>query len=97
QPVEPLAARDRRRLATARVERRGASVRTLFVEGERRRIALVDVLGRVHDDGESRRCGGEPLARRDAERLLVEVEHVWLVLADQTRELAVVGIRVPVN
>ena len=68
-----------------------------LVLGERRREALVDVLRRVHDDRQVGGRGGEPLPRGDAERLLVDVEHVRGELADEAGEHFRVRVGVAVD
>ena len=85
QAGEALAAGDGGGLGAAWVERGDAAVRGALVLRERRREALVDVLGRVHDDREVRRGGGEPLAGGDAERLFVDVEDVRTQRCERSR------------
>jgi hypothetical protein len=68
-----------------------------LVARERRREALVYVLGGVHHDRNLRRCRGEHLASGRAERLLVNVEDVRANVEDQPPEPRGVGVSVAVD
>ena len=99
QSRESLAARDRGSLPAARIKRGDTPMRSGLVLGERRRKALVDVLGREHHDRQIARRSREPLPRSDAEGLLVHVEHVGSEIAhDASKRLGVqVGVAVDIT
>ena len=96
----PLAAKNGSGLSGAGVEPGHPSQSSAFPLRERWRPALVQVLGRVHDDGRAsgdRKADGKALPGYRAERLLVEVKEVGLDLCQQASELGRVGVAVAVD
>jgi glycosyltransferase involved in cell wall biosynthesis len=96
-PGKTFAPRDCRSLLAAGIESGDTPVGLALVAEERRGKPLVDVLGRVHHHRKLRRCRCKPFSRRNAERLLMDVEHVGRDFLQYLTQTSWIPIRMTVD